>query len=369
VKIAILVSGFPPQVLAGTEIATYNIATHLAKIGHEVHVITSLDKGLSKESLENGFYVHRVGVINRRILESASFFINAFLVLRRIKPELIHVQSIFFSLHALLIKTLLGKPFVVYGRGDDVYLASRFDRLLYRLILGSAGAVIAQTNHMKSAIQRLCPRDIFVIPNGVDIDRFSYISREKARIGLNIKGNEKILLFVGGLRPIKGVGYLIKAMSIVKQRYGNIRLLIIGDGEDRQTLEELAKKLNLARCISFLGQVANEAIPEYMIASDILVLPSLSEGFPVTILEAMATGLPIVTTRVRGLPEIVREGKNGFLVEPKNPEQITEKVLLLLENDDLMQKISGNNREKAKHYSWERVAQNLEEIYTKVTQK
>ena len=366
-KIALLVSGFPPQVLAGTEVATYNIATHLAKIGHEVHVITRLDEGLPRESTENGFYIHRVRVINKRILESASFFINTFLVLRRIKPDLIHVQSILAVLHAFLAKLFLRKPFVVYGRGTDIYLASRFDRLLYKLTLARADAVIAQTNDMKSAIQKLYHRDVFVIPNGVDIDRFSRISRGKARIRLNIEANEKILLFVGGLRPVKGVRYLIESMSIIKQRDRNIRLLIVGDGEQRRNLEKSTEKLNLGKWISFAGEIPSERVAEYLVASDIFVLPSLSEGFPLTVLEAMASGLPIVTTRVRGLPEIVKDNENGCLVQPKNPGQIAEKVLLLLENDDLRQRVSENNREKAKQYTWESVAKNLEEIYSEVT--
>jgi len=366
VKIAILISGFPPQVLAGTEIATYNLARHLAKLGHNIHVITSLNKGLPKESFEEGFYIHRVGVINKRILEFASFSINAFIVLRRIKPDLIHVQSILMVLHALLIRTLLRKPVVVSGRGSDIYLASGFDKFIYKLTLARVDAVTAQTNDMKGAIQRLCPRDIFIIPNGVDIDRFSRISKEKAQTELNMKGNEKILLFVGRLNLIKGVRYLIEAADIIKQKCENARLLIVGDGEERQNLEELARKLNLSQYISFIGQVPHETVAEYMAASDLFILPSLSEGFPVTILEAMAAGLPIVTTGVRGMPEIVKEGENGFLVEPQNPKQIAEKALLLLEDDELRLKISGNNREKTKRYSWENVALNLEEVYTKL---
>lgn len=368
-KIAIVVSGFPPRVLAGTEIATYNIATHLAKIGHEVHIITRLDKGLPKESLENGFYVHRFGVANRRILGFASFFINALLVLRKIKPDLVHFQSILTVLHAFLAKLSLRKPYVIYGRGTDIYLPSRFDRLLYRLILDSAGAVIAQTNHMKSAIRKFYHKDIFVVPNGVDIDRFSHLSRKRARLELGIKNNEKALIYVGRLNPVKGVRYLVESMAIISQRDRDVRLLIVGGGEEKLTLERLTARLNLTGYVSFLGQTANEGIPEYMIASDIFVLPSLTEGFPVAILEAMAAGLPIVTTRVRGLPEIVREDENGFLVEPKNPEQIAERVLLLLGDDSLRGRISKSNREQAKRYSWESVARSLEEIYAKVIQK
>jgi len=107
-----------------------------------------------------------------------------------------------------------------------------------------------------------------------------------------------------------------------------------------------------------------------MAASDVFVLPSLSEGFPVTVVEAMASGLPIVATTIRGLPEIIKDGKkNGFLVEPKNPEQIAEKVLLVLENDKLRERISEKNKEKAKGYSWEAVIEKLERVYEYCLQK
>ncbi len=365
-KIAILVSAFPPQVSGGTGIATYNTARQLVMLGHEVHVITTLSKGLPKESIEQGFHIHRVSLINKPILEATSFFINALFVIRRINPDLVHVQSTILALHGFLIKAFLRKPYLVYGRGSDIYLSSRFDRLLARLTLAKADAVIAQTNDMKDTMHKLCNRDILVIPNGVDADRFSNLSRKESRSKLNINGNDRVILFVGGLRLVKGVRYLIESMNIIRHEYQNIRLLIVGNGKERQNLENITEKLNLTECISFMGWVPNEAIQEYMAASDILVLPSLSEGFPVTILEAMASGLPIVCTKVGGMSEIVIDGENGYLIEPKNSMEIAEKVLLLLKNDNLKQRMSENNRQRAKRYSWEGVARNLGEVYTKV---
>ena len=115
-----------------------------------------------------------------------------------------------------------------------------------------------------------------------------------------------------------------------------------------------------------MGKVPNEVVPQYMAAADILVLPSLSEGFPVVIVEAMASGLPIITTNVTRLPEIVHNGENGFLVEPKNPAELAEKILLLLQDDGLRGRIAQNNRRRAKDYTWEKVIDKLEEVYQKV---
>ena len=112
--------------------------------------------------------------------------------------------------------------------------------------------------------------------------------------------------------------------------------------------------------------VPNETVPEYMVASDVFVLPSLSEGFPTVILEAMASGIPIVATKVRGVPEIIKDGENGFLVEPRNSEEIAEKVLLLLNKDELRKRISEKNIEEVKRYHWESIAIRLEEVYFRV---
>jgi len=181
---------------------------------------------------------------------------------------------------------------------------------------------------------------------------------------LQLNEVDRILLFVGRLKPIKGVEYLIKAMGLI-QREGNMRLMIVGEGDERQELEKLIAKLKLTANISFQGHVPHHAIPQYMAAADMFILPSLSEGFPVTFLEAMASGLPIIATKVRGMPEIIIEGENGFLVPPQDPGKLAEKILLLLNNSELRERMAQNNREKARRYSWEDVTKKLEEVYIK----
>jgi N-acetyl-alpha-D-glucosaminyl L-malate synthase BshA len=368
-KIAILVWGFPPKRLAGAEIAAYNIARHLARKGYKVHVITSLDEGLPKESVEQGFHVHRVGFPKIKFLGIAIFRLKVLLTLRRVNPDTVHGHGTGISLSGFLAKKVLGKPYLVWRRGIDIGLGGLFTRTLSRLVLKNADAVIALTEDMKREIQTVINREVFVIPNGIDFERFQNLSRDKIRYKLQARVDERLVVFVGRFRPEKGVRYLIEAMEIIRRKSQNARLILVGEGPEEEDLKRLVEQLNLRDCVDFLGQVPNEEVPQYMAASDVFVLPSLAEGFPNVILEAMASGLAIVACRVSGLPEIVEDGGNGFLVESKNPEQIAEKVLLLLGNDELRERISKNNKEKAKGYSWESVVERLEEVYLKTSRK
>jgi len=368
-KIAILLWGFPPKRLAGAEIATYNIARHLAGKGYKVHVITSLDEGLPKKSIEQGFHVHRIGFPKVKLLGIAIFWLKILLTIRKVNPDLVHAQGTGMGFTGFLAKMLFKKPYLVWRRGTDVRLTRLFSRSLSKLVLKKADAVIALTEDMKREIQTILNREVFVIPNGIDFERFHNLSRDEMRYELQARADERLVVFVGRFRPEKGVRYLIKAMEIISRKSRYIRLILVGEGPEEEDLKRLVEQLNLRDCINFLGQVPNEKVPQYMAASDVFVLPSLAEGFPNVILEAMASGLAIVASKVSGLPEIVEDGGNGFLVESMNPEQIAEKVLLLLGDDELRERISKSNREKAKGYSWESVIERLEKVYYKAIRK
>jgi len=368
-RIAIIVTMFPPRWLAGTEIATYNIAKHLAERQYEVHVITSLDEGLPQNSIEEGFCIHRVRLPKVKLLGIATLWLKALLVLKRINPDIVHVQTTTMSIIGVLAKKLLRKPYVVWGRGSDIYTPWLFKNRISRLVLKNADAVIALTEDMKKEMQKTCDKDIYVIPNGVDFEKFWNLSKKDIRRKLGITNEQRIVISVGSLRPVKGIKYLIQAMSVLRQKNTKANLMLVGDGEERQNLEELVEELNLGDYITFAGEVPNEKIPEYMVASDVFALPSLSEGFGIVNLEAMASGLPAVVSNVSGLPEIIKDGENGFLVEPRNPLEIAKKIQLLLEDNKLRERISRNNKEKAKSYNWESVVEKLEKVYQAVKRR
>jgi N-acetyl-alpha-D-glucosaminyl L-malate synthase BshA len=380
VKVAILTRDFPPKHLGGTEIATYNLAKELSKKGHQVLIVTTWDKELPAETIECGFRIRRVRFSRSKILKYPGlilFSIETLLILRKFQPDVIHGQSVYMGLPALLTKKVIDKPYVIWLRGSDIYIIglSQFSNVLLprwfrcsisKLFLDQADAVIALTRDMKEEAQKLCNTEVFVIPNGIDLKKFSRLSKKKARDRLHMQKDAKVLIFIGRLHKVKGIVHLIEAMKIIKEKCSKIQLLIIGDGTERDYLKRRVRDLNLEKYINFVGRVSNNSIPDYLYASDLFVLPSFSEGFPVTILEAMASGLPILATRVRGVPEIINEGVNGFLVEPGDSHQIAEKAILILQNDNMRDRISEHNKKYVKRYEWKNIIGKLEEAYSTI---
>ncbi len=360
-KIAILINLFPPKWLAGTEVATYNLAEHLAKRGHEIHVITSKDEGLPKECYEKGFYIHRLPNVRVRFVGKLVFWGAIFWSIFDIKPDVVHVQGIGIGIPALFISKLLRIPYVIYGRGSDVYLPDWFTKFTSKTIIANASSAIALTNDMKMVMQGIYDRDIAVVSNGIAL--CEYVNKFSVH---KSEGLKKKILFVGRLQPVKGVQYLLQAMKLIHNEIPDAMLILIGDGDERNYLEDLTDRLGVRECVDFVGIVPHERIPEYMYQSDIFILSSLSEGFPVTVLEAMACSLPIVATKVNGLSDIIEDGVNGYLVEAKDIGEMADKIIILLKNPQIRNTMSENNLKKVLAFTWENVVSQLEHIYINI---
>jgi glycosyltransferase involved in cell wall biosynthesis len=361
-KIVMIVDHFPPKWLHGTEIATYNLAKHLAKRKHEIHVITSYDEGLPKGlpnfDIKCGFYVHRIAWPKIRIVGVLIFWLKIFFEIRIINPDIVQVQSLGIGIPAWLSRKILKIPFIIWGRGGDVYQPSYYIRMTSGLILRDADAIIALTEDMRIKLKEISSREIFVVPNGIDLDQFNNMFSNVLK-----EEDFKKIICVGRFHPIKGHQYLIKAMKRVHDEIADAVLILIGDGEERERLEALSIKLDIQKSVQFTGEVPHEQIHSHMHQADIFVLPSISEGFPSVILEAMACGLPIVASRVGGIPDIITNDTNGYLVEVKDSNDLANKMIILLQDDVLRKKISDNNRLLVKKYSWENVIFELEKIY------
>lgn len=368
-KIAYIVFRFPPSYVGGTEIATLNISKEISK-NHEVHVFTKKTKRLKSDF---GFHVHYVGIDSKiHIIDLIGFSLGIIFPLLKIKPNVIHEQTISpINIISILIKKLLGVPYIVWGQGFDVYMNWPCKKLITKFVLKHSEIIIALSDDMKNRLLESHKRtNIIIIPNGIDMCKFArHQEKNKIKNTLDIVHDKKIILFVGTLKKVKGVEYLIEAIKYTVQDYPNLLLLIVGDGDNMNSLKSLVERYELSDFVSFKGGVQNEEIPYFMALADIFVLPSLSESFGIVLLEAMASGIPIVASNVGGIPSLIENGENGFLVEPKSPEQIADKIKLLLADSEVRAYIGRNNKKKSKNYSWESIAKELEMIYFEVSKE
>ena len=255
---------------------------------------------------------------------------------------------------------LAGTPYIITIQGleeDKVFLR--------KLIYNNAETCIVASSAIKEYCQKIGVRKIEIIPNGIDLNRFKDLNREKSRekLGLN---DEFVVMTVARLEKVKGIRYLIRAIDIQNTKYKipNTKYIIIGDGSERENLQKLTRELNLEDKVKFLGQIPNEQIPEYLVAADCFVLPSLKEGFGIVILEAMAASIPVIGTKVGGILDIIEDCKNGILVEPKNPEAIAEALLKIYSREELVQDLISKAKSNLEKYNWENIAIKVLDIYS-----
>jgi len=211
---------------------------------------------------------------------------------------------------------------------------------------------------------------VHVVPNGVDTVKFKPAGKAHARNLLNLPQDKNIVLFVGALRKIKGVDYLIEAAKDFVNM--NTDLFMVGrDDGLRKSLEKRAQELKIADCIRFTGPVNHEDVPLWISASDILVLPSLSEGRPNVVLEALACEVPVVATNVGGIPELMVDGETGYLVPAKNPVELSRKINRLLENESRRETMGKLGRKSIiqRGLTWEAHAKKTVDIYSELLEK
>lgn len=208
---------------------------------------------------------------------------------------------------------------------------------------------------------------VHVVPNGVDTEIFKPAGKEYARNVLNLPQEKNIVLFIGALRKIKGVDYLIEAAKSFLDP--NTDLYMVGrDDGLRKSLEKRVEELKIADSVKFTGPVNHEDVPLWISASDMLVLPSLSEGRPNVVLEALSCEVPVVATDVGGIPELMIEGETGYLTPAKNPEKLSEKINRLLEDESKRKKMGKFGRKSIiqRGLTWEAHAKKTVDIYSEL---
>lgn len=301
-----------------------------------------------------------VTALNTRPGVRASILFRLARIFREQRTDLVHTHNtkpLLYAGPAAKLAQADGMVAVVHTRHGQRHGATRRQDLLFRCAARCADRIVCVSDDSRGLCLRegLPPRALRTIHNGIDRARFTFTG----------PAPEAPAVFVGRLTPEKDVATLLRAAALVVSHSPSFRLRIAGAGPCAGELTALSRSLNLDGHVEFLGEVANVA--ELLARSSLLVLPSLTEGLPVTVLEAMSRGLPVVATHVGGTPEAVADGTTGLLVPPRDPALLAAAILQLCTDPALAHRMGlAGSRRVERNFDVRTMVSAYESLYDEV---
>jgi glycosyltransferase involved in cell wall biosynthesis len=369
------VNSFYPPYVGGAERYVSSIAGKLSELGHDVTVYCA-----SKPLHHGENYDGKVRVVRMKTpmmfygtpitMFPDSFFGEDY--------DIIHANfpSPYLAAASSFVAKLKKTPSVLTWHNDLPAVTSAaallvgLHDLAAPIYLSNFRKIIATTNvyaERSKTLRKFADR-VVVIPNGVDTSKFNpNVEGDRIREKYKLKG-KNVMLFVSVLNSwhrYKGLDYLLRATAIAKKMDGSLALLIVGSGSLLPYYRELAKELRIEDVVIFAGFVRDDELPEYYAACDFFVLPSIdaSEGFGIVLLEAMASGKPVIGSRVGGMVDVIRAGENGLFVSPNDVESLASKIIELAGSDEERIRLGKKGREIAEFYHWRNIVNSLRELY------
>lgn len=354
----------------GNETHIKDLLTEFSKRGHTVSIMTTKGTALDKlpEEITRIYIKSPTGYYTYKLfgpLLALSFIIKCFFkyFIEYISGKRYDVLSIHFSLEGFLarwIKLFFGTPYVLLLAGD-----TKLELIEAR----RADAAIQISKYMDSHGQKMGVHSV-IIPKGVNSAFSPYVQYTDLKKRLNIT-TQKLILTVARLDPRKDLTTLIEAADYIinKKNIHNLLFIVVGDGIEKEKLKNYITRLKLKKYIKLVGAVPNSSpeLPKFYAMSNLFVLPTLYEGFGWVYLEAMASGLPIITTDVGSNPEVV--GDVGKLVPPKNPNLLSQVIIEILNDTTKLHNMRNKGLNKAKKYSWNSIGKEYELVYRKTAAK
>ena len=353
------------------------ICEGLIRRGHSVAVLTLRTCSAPAVEVDGALTIYRVPAADLTSKLGVQFAVSARVydaiarLIRRFHPDLVHAHNLFFRtteagallrllFRVPLITTLhLGKP---AGGGLFNMMVQIYEATMGKFITCRSDHLTAVSRAVAEHAREIggYKTPLTVIPNGVDTSIFF------PRLG-QTDGRQKIL-FVARLVPNKGPETLLRAVPAVLANHPQAEFLLVGDGPLLNKLQEQTRQNGIGHAVHFLGTRTD--VPELMRESGIFVRPSTLEGMPLTVLEAMASALPVIATPVGGTPELVQDGVNGYLMPVGDSNMLAESIIKLLDNTALARKMGKYGREMVgTSYSWEAVVEQTERVYTEVLKR
>ena len=302
----------------------------------------------------------------------AQFFSLALLIYRK-RPDIIHAHWIIpQGFLSVFVQQLFGIPVVTTAHGTDIFgLQGVFPTFIKKITVTRAAGVTVVSRALTSAVDSIAGKQVNaeVIPMGVNSSKFCPDKRDDLiRIRHGIEG--PFLLFVGRLTEVKGLEFLIDAIPLILHKFSDLRLIVIGNGEQERELRTQATERGLDSHVYFLGSLPNSELPAYYATADVFIGPSIrvtggvTEGFGLTFVEAAMSGCPVIGTMTGGIGEIIKDNETGFLVPERDSVSLAEKITYILTHDMEIQRIKEDAMARClKKYDWKVIANRYEKFF------
>jgi glycosyltransferase involved in cell wall biosynthesis len=353
-----------------TNVHTQKWVSYFAQQGHEVDIITFLNRAIPGTKVHHfkppfGFKLFEKRAFLRK-LGYLALIPGTRRLVHQLKPDILHAHS---ATSYGLIGAMAGyHPFILSTWGYDIQWEPKYNKayaIMVRHNLSKADVITATSVNLAEDTRAYAPpgTPLFTVPFGVNCSLFKPMKEAHT---------VKPLLTIGIIKRLEeecGIQDLIAAFALLKPRLSEIRLMLVGEGSYREALKAQVRRLKLEDSVVFAGWVENSQLPYVINQFDVFCLPSHPdrESFGVAVLEALACEVPVVATRVGGLPEVTRPGVTGYLVPPHSPQDIADALYELLSDEERRLQMGRNGRQFVlEHYRWEDNAALMAHIYDQV---
>jgi N-acetyl-alpha-D-glucosaminyl L-malate synthase BshA len=362
----------------GSGVVATELGKALALRGHDVHFIT-YSQPVRLDFFSDKLFYHEVSVFDYPLFDHSPYetALTSKLVdvMRYEKLDLIHVHyaiphaSVAFMAREILKANGVYIPFITTLHGTDITLVGKnhsYEPVVTFAINESDGVTSVSQNLKENTFDHFAiHNEIVVIPNFVDLKRFSRKAKEHFRKAIAPFG-EKLIVHTSNFRKVKRIDHVVKIFDEIRKKIP-AKLLLIGDGPERTNIEELSRSLDACNDIRFLGK--QDSIEEILSVSDLFILPSASEAFGLSALEAMACEVPVISSDAGGIPEVNIQGVTGFLSTVGNIEEMAKNAIYILENEERHLKFRENALKQAKKFDLNIIVKLYEDYYIRVIEK
>ncbi len=374
-KVAMMTYSIMPR---GGVVHSSKLAEHLASLGVNVEIFSLHKKGRMEKDRNSEFYrslevpctIFSYAPKSGALVSQVRQMINEYVDSLPHDFDIYHTHDCIGgnALYVMKKKELLKAPTVRTIHHIDAFRSKKLLAFQERAVKYCDHKMVV-SKYWQSYLKKNFGIDAYLTYNGVETDVFNTkVDGSSIRDKHDLK-DHPMILFVGGLEPRKGLEYLLIAMGLVQRRLPKVRLIVVGKKAfssyrgERTFFNVLIKRLGIEDCVEFISGIDDEELPKYYAACDVYVLPSRMEGWGLSLMEAMATGKPVISTSVGGVPELVEDEINGFLCPPGDASLLAKKILYLLGNKKKAEEMGMMGLKKVSNFTWKKTANKVKNIY------